>query len=168
MVHPLLESTVEVGEGLCTRAEAHAFAEVIPSFSAVFAIIAHHTALDSDTLADTEVSDTGTNGGDDAGRLMAKHQRRLDAEVAVAAVREVVEVGAAETRSTDSDLGFASGGRPEGSALGAQVVRAVADNGGGGTEAECGGHDGYEDASLRRRGGRTVRGKSDDDELDGR
>ena len=73
MVHPLLEGTVEVGEGLRTRAEAHALAEIVPSLSAVLAVIAHHAALDSYTLTDAEVSDTGANGSDDAGGLMAEH-----------------------------------------------------------------------------------------------
>lgn len=93
-------------------AEEHGFAEVVSALLAVPTRVAHDATLYSDVFADTEVpvGDAGANGGDDTCGLMAEDEGRLDAEVAVAAMGKVVEVGAAETSQAYGDLGFAAAG----------------------------------------------------------
>lgn len=136
VVQTLLESAVKVGEGLGGGAEAHGFAEVVSALLAVPTRVAHDAALYSDALADTEVGDAGADGGDDTCGLMAEDEGRLDAEVAVAAMGKVVEVGAAETSRAYGDLGFADGRRPESAALSTEVACTVTDDSGGRGESK--------------------------------
>ena len=80
-----------MGEGLCRAAEAHVLAEVVAALGTVGAVVAHDAGLDGDALADDEVLDTRTDGGDDASSFVAEDEGRLDDEVTVAAVGVVVD-----------------------------------------------------------------------------
>lgn len=73
MVHALLQSAVEVGEGLRGRAEAHAFAQVVPPLLAVVAVAAHNAAFNSNTLTDSQSGDLWSESSYDPGGLVAEH-----------------------------------------------------------------------------------------------
>ena len=91
MVHAFLKGPVEVREGFGAAGEAEVLAEVIAAALAVVAVPAHDAGLDGDALADDEVLDTRTDGGDDASSFMTEDEGRLDDEVTVAAVGVVVD-----------------------------------------------------------------------------
>lgn len=90
VVHTVLEGAVEMGEGLCAAAEAHALAEVIATLFAITTVIAHDTSLDGDSLAHHEVLDTGAYGRDDAACFVTQDQGRLQHVVAISAVHVVM------------------------------------------------------------------------------
>ena len=92
MVHAFLECSIEVGESLGRAGESHSFAEVIAALLALVAVAAHDAALDCDALAESEVGDSGAEGGDDPGSFVAEDERGADGKVAVATVCVVVEV----------------------------------------------------------------------------
>ena len=95
VVHALLEGAVEVRERLGAAREAHVLAEVVAALEAVGARAALDAGLDGDALADAEAvrGRAGPECGDDAGGLVPQHERRLECEVAVAAVQVVVHCG---------------------------------------------------------------------------
>ena len=155
VVHLRLERAIEVGEGLSRAAEAHLLAEVIPPLDTQLALAAVHAALDRDLHPHPQlgasfgesVGELGPEGGDDACGLVAEDEGRLEGKVAVAAVCEVVEVGAAEGGVCDLDGGLAGGRRPERAGLDAEVVGTVTN--GCGRRGE--GH-GSDQRRRRRRG----------------
>ena len=71
VVHAVLESAIEVGKSLCAAGKAHGLAEVVATLGAVGAVIAHDAGLNGDALADDEVLDPWSYGGDNAGGFMA-------------------------------------------------------------------------------------------------
>lgn len=156
MVHLRLKGAVEVGECLGRGAEAHLLAEVVPPLQAQIALAAIHAALDGDAHADLQAglgprarrgrmhvgggSGAGegrAERGDDTGGLVAEDEGRLEREVAVAAVGEIVEVGAAEGGVSDEDGCLAGSWGPECSLLDAEVRGTVADGGGGRWKRHC-------------------------------
>lgn len=72
VVHPLLQGSIEMREGLCAAGEPETFAEVVSTAGAVIAIVAHDTSFDGDALAYVETADAWTDGGDDAGSFVAE------------------------------------------------------------------------------------------------
>ena len=91
MVHAVLEGAVEVREGLCAAAEAHAGAEVVAALVAVLALVAHDAGLDRDALAGHEVFYARTDCGDDPSGFVAEDHGGLQGKVAVPAMGIVVD-----------------------------------------------------------------------------
>jgi hypothetical protein len=91
MVYAVLERTVEMGKSLCAAAEAHACAEIVPTFFAVLALVAHDAGLDRDALTWNEVFYAWTDGGDDPSCFMAENHGSLKGKVAVPAMGIVMD-----------------------------------------------------------------------------
>lgn len=85
-----------MGHRLGTGAEPHRAADIVPPGAAECALVAGEADFEGDGVAWLEVGDVGADGCDDARRLVAEGEGFADENVAVAEVRKVVQVGAAE------------------------------------------------------------------------
>lgn len=90
-------------------AEAHVAADVVPADVAEGAPAAGQANLEGDAVAGPEALGVGPGGDHDAARLVAQRQRLLHQDVAVAVVREVVQVRAAQARRLDGDVDLVGG-----------------------------------------------------------
>ena len=86
--------------------EPQALADIISARLAEIALRAGQADFQRDSIAGSEMRHLGADGADDAGRLVAKGQGLADKNIAIAVMREVVEIRAAEARSLDCDLGL--------------------------------------------------------------
>lgn len=91
VIHSVLQSTVEMWECLGAAAEAHVLAEVVATFVAVAAVVAHDASLDGDSLTDDKVFDTWAYGCDDSRGFMAEDEGRLESKVSVSTMEIVVD-----------------------------------------------------------------------------
>lgn len=73
VIHAGLKCAVHMGEDGGTAAELHALAEIVATFCAEIATAAHNTCFDSNSLSNREISDAGTDSGNNAGRFMSKN-----------------------------------------------------------------------------------------------
>ena len=93
-------------------------AQIVRAGSAVVAVAAGDARFDGDAVADLDVLDRGTDGGDGAAGFVAEDDGRGEDEVADAAALPVVDVGHADAGLGDADdyivgvldRGFGEGG----------------------------------------------------------
>lgn len=97
VIHAVLESAVEVWEGLCAAAESHVLAEVVATLGAVVAVVAHDACLYCDTLTDDKVLYSRSHRCHDASCFMTEYERRLESKVSVASVNVVMHWGGCHT-----------------------------------------------------------------------
>lgn len=107
----VLQGALGVREGLGRRPERHGLADVVAALGAERAGAAGQADLERDGVAGREVGDGGADGGHGAGGFVAEGEGLADLDVAVAEVREVVQVGAAEAGGAyfDEDVGGGEG-----------------------------------------------------------
>lgn len=109
--------------------EAHVEALVAHAFLAVQALAARLAGIDRDTRARLHARDAFTNCGNDAGDLVPKRHRLLNAHGAEAAMVIIVQVGAADAAIGDLHTDFTGAGRGIGKAVDPQILRRVDDDG---------------------------------------
>lgn len=109
VVDPLLQRPLKMRERLGRAAEAHTLADVVPALLAERAVLTGQTDFERDAVADPQMAHLRANTGHDAGRLVAQRHGLAHEDVAVAVVREVVQVGAAEAGRLHGDLDFGGG-----------------------------------------------------------
>lgn len=114
MIHPLLQRALEMRETLPATPELDIFADVVAALFAALAGFAGQADFEGHFVAGLEVRDGGARGGDDAGGFVAEGERFADEDVAVAEVRVIMEVAAAEAGRGDVDLDFVGGGWGDG------------------------------------------------------
>lgn len=102
-----------MGERLGRTPELHAAADVVAIGSAELALATRKADLECNAVSDSQAVGIGPDGDDGAAGLVAEGQRLAHEDVAVAEVREVVQVGAAQARGLDGDLDFGGGGGSE-------------------------------------------------------
>lgn len=96
-------------KALRRTAEAHFLAQIVAVFVAACAVLARQADFEGHMVADGEVRDGGPERGHHAGGFVAECEWGAEDEIAIAAVREVVQVAAAEPGGADGDLDFVGG-----------------------------------------------------------
>lgn len=127
-VHVLLQCAIEVWVSLGRGSETHLLAEVVATVAALGARTAEVTSFNGDTVTDVERErggDVWSEGDDFTCRFVSEAHGMLERKVAVTAVEVVVEVGTAETGSTNSDLDLIVSRSSVLSLLDAKVLGAV-------------------------------------------
>lgn len=104
MIYPLLECALEMRKRLARRPKLHVFADIVSAFLTTLALLARKAHFESDFVSGFQTLDRRACFCDNAGGLMAKGERFSDQDVAIAEVRIVVEVAAAEAGGGDADL----------------------------------------------------------------
>lgn len=101
----VLEGALGVGKRFGRGAEGHGAADVVAAAGAEGAGGAGLADLEGDAVAWLEGGwrDAAADGGDDAGGFVAEGEGLAHEDVAVAVVRVVVQVGAAEAGGFDGD-----------------------------------------------------------------
>jgi len=107
------------------REEADVGAQVVAAGAALGAAAARHAGLERDALTDGMLHGTWAALDDDAGDLMAEHERLLDDERPDPAVLVVVHVGPADTDRVHLDEHVAFSELRQSARLEPDVVRAV-------------------------------------------
>lgn len=136
-VHVLLKSTIKVRVGLGGRSETHLFAKIVTTIPAFEARTAESASFNGNTITDSKRSRSGnvrSESDDLSSRLVTKAHGVLESKVSIATVKVVVQVGTAETSSSDADLHFVARRRSVGTLLDAKIFGAVKSGRGVGTE----------------------------------
>jgi hypothetical protein len=73
MIHAFLKGAVKMRECFCTASKAKLFTQIIAAFEAIVAVLAHNASLDSNSLADYQILDTGTDSSHDTGSFVTEN-----------------------------------------------------------------------------------------------
>ena len=91
-------------ETLRTAPKPHALTNVVSTFFASLADLARQTNFQCYLISNTEVFDVRANTDHNTSRLVAKRERLLNKNVAIAIVSVVVKIRTAEAGGANADL----------------------------------------------------------------
>lgn len=72
VVYPILQCTLRMRESLCTAAELHLLADIVPSLLAAIAALAWLTDFESNLIAYGETLNVGTNAHNNTSGFMTE------------------------------------------------------------------------------------------------
>ena len=104
VIYLLLESALEMGDGLGAAPESHLLAQVITALAADATLATGNPDLEGDTISNLEAHHRGSNGNHCAGRLVAERKRHAGTQVTIGKLLVIGDIRATDTCSLDSNL----------------------------------------------------------------